>query len=175
MHPLNYVVAHVHWIRAGRHQLDAKRISVTGGFEGLVPPARAFNQCRAHRLRRAAIDVIDDRLDGIAHRSRRILLLQPMMAEVVPGDGFADGRGKVHEANSRVPGARIVCARLETRRRQLDKRDVLSNSNGLRYWCDLPDQRAGLAFTGESKSRFDFSVLRKILCVREKESAARRI
>ncbi len=97
------------------------------------------------------------------------------MAEVVPGDGFADGRGKVHEANSRVPGARIVCAWLETRRRQLDKRDVLSNSDDLWDGRDLPDQRAGLAFTGEGQRGFDFSVLRKILCVRQKESAARRI
>src|SRR5438552_810803 len=94
------------------------------------------------------------------------------MTDEVLGDGFANRRGKVHEANSEIPAAGIIDAGFETGWRQLDKRDVLANSNGLRDWCDLSHQRASLAFTGERKSSFDFGVLWKILCICEIEGAA---
>ena len=44
MHPLDHVVANIHRIGAGGHQLDAKRILVADGFECLVPPTCAFDE-----------------------------------------------------------------------------------------------------------------------------------
>ena len=78
VHPVDDVVADVE--RAGilRQQLDLERVAITRGLERLVPPARALEQRRADRLRRAGIEVIDDRLHRIADRRGRILLLQPM-------------------------------------------------------------------------------------------------
>src|SRR5437588_13100016 len=98
-----------------------------------------------------------------------------MMVEVALGDGFADRGGKVHEGNSEVSGAWIIEASLETRRRQLDERMMLADSDCLRHRRDLSHQRPGFTFTGERKSSFDFRVLRKIPGVREIESAARGI
>src|SRR5215471_15347315 len=110
MHPLNDVVAHVHRIDIRWHDFDAKRVAITGSFESLVPPTRAFGQSRTHRLRRAAIDVINDRLNGIADWRRRIFLLQTMTADEVFPDWLADRRGKVHVLNAEETGAGIVFA-----------------------------------------------------------------
>ena len=81
MHPLDHVVANVHRVRALRQHLDPECIAIACSLEGLVPPASAFDQRGAHRLRRAAIDIVGDRLYRIAHGRGWILLLQP-----VPGD-----------------------------------------------------------------------------------------
>src|SRR5207247_6250554 len=93
--------------------------------------------------------------------------------DVVPGDRLADRRGKIHVANAEIAGARIVGARLETRRWQFYKRMMLADSDRLRHGCHLPHERPGLTFAGESDCRLDFSVLWKVLCVREIERAAR--
>src|SRR5258708_4020406 len=114
MHPLDDVVAHVHRVGAGRHQLHAKRVAITGGLESLVPPARSFDQRRAHWFGRAAIDVIDDGLDRIAHRGRRIFLLQAVVTEVAFSDRLADWRRKVHEANPGISGTWVINAGLKT-------------------------------------------------------------
>src|SRR5689334_9854807 len=105
MYPLNHVVAHVHRVGVGWHDLDPKRVAVTGSFECLVPPTCAFNQSRTHWLRRAAIDVINDRLNRIADRRRRIFLLQTMAADKVFPDWLADRRGKIHVLNAEEAGA----------------------------------------------------------------------
>ncbi len=115
MHPLDDVVTHVHRIDFGRHDLDAKRILVTNRFERLVPPARAFEQRRTHRLGRAAIDVINDRLHGLAHARARIFLLQTMTRDEALGDRLLDRRREVHVVDAEITGARIEHSWLETR------------------------------------------------------------
>src|SRR6185369_3100950 len=81
MHPLDYVVTNVHRVRVFGHDFDTKSVTVAGGFKRLVPPARAFNQSRPHRLRRAPVDVVNNRIDWFTHRGRRIFLLQSMMID----------------------------------------------------------------------------------------------
>ena len=44
--------------------------------KGLVPPARAFKQRRAHGLRRSWIQVVNDRFDRLADFRLRVYLLQ---------------------------------------------------------------------------------------------------
>jgi len=63
MDPLDDVVSHVHRVGAFREHLHAKGILESDGLEGLVPPAGAFEQCRAHRLGRPPVEVVDDGLD----------------------------------------------------------------------------------------------------------------
>src|SRR5882672_11433402 len=94
-----------------------------------------------------------------------------MMANVVLRDRLADWRGKIHIVNSEIAGARIVGPRLESRRRQLNKRMMLAHGDrpGIRRY--LP-QHWSRFFAGEGKPRFDFSVLRKVFGVTEIESAA---
>ena len=45
-------------------ELDVEGVNRAGGFERLLPPARALDQSAANRLRNSAIDVVDDRLDN---------------------------------------------------------------------------------------------------------------
>jgi nucleoside 2-deoxyribosyltransferase len=61
VHPGDDVVADVLRVHAFRQQLDAVGILEAGFLEGAGPPRCAFNQRRTHRLRRAAVDVVDDR------------------------------------------------------------------------------------------------------------------
>jgi len=78
MYPLDNVVANVHGIGALGEHFNPKRILETGGFKRLIPPACTLNQRAANWFRRAAIDVIHDRLDRLANRRCGILLLQAM-------------------------------------------------------------------------------------------------
>src|SRR5437016_6070700 len=121
MHPLNNVVTHIHRISVGGHNFDAKRVSISCGFERLVPPTRALDQSRTHRFGRAAIDVVNNRLDRLACCRRWILLLQAMMIDVTLDDWFANRRGEIHVLNSKVSSAGIVDTWLEAGRRQFDE------------------------------------------------------
>src|SRR6266850_454696 len=94
-----------------------------------------------------------------------------MMANVVLRDRLADWRGKIHVVNSEIAGARIISARLKSRRRQLNKRMMLAHGDRLGIRRYLP-QHWTRFFAGEGKRRFDFSVLRKVFRVSEIESAA---
>ena len=99
--PRDRVVAHVHRVGAFGHDLDLEAVAEAGGLERLVPPARAFDQRGPDRLRRAAIDVIDDRLHRIAHRRRRIALLDAMAADELLAHRLAERRGDSRRSRSR--------------------------------------------------------------------------
>ena len=139
MHPLNHVITNVHRIGISRHDFDAKRVSISGSFKCLVPPTRAFDQSRAHRFGRAAVDVVNDGLNRIARGRRWILFLQAMMIDITLDDWFADRRGEIHVLSSKVSGARIVEARFESRRRQFDERNMLANRDRLGHRRHRPD------------------------------------
>ena len=85
VHPVDHVVADVERADAFGQQLDAEGIAIAGRLERLVPPARAVEERRADGLGRAGIEVVDDRLDGFAHRGRRVLLLEPVTADEALG------------------------------------------------------------------------------------------
>src|ERR1044072_385021 len=102
MHPLNDVVTHVHRFHVGMHDSNAKRILVTKRLERLAPPARTFEQRRAHRFRRAAIDVVNDWLYGLADGRARIFLLQTMPRDETFRDWIFDRRGEVHVVDSKI-------------------------------------------------------------------------
>src|SRR5206468_11974568 len=94
----------------------------------------------ADRFGRAAIDVVHDWLYRVAHRRRRVLLLQAMMIDVALGDGLANWSGKIHIRDSEIAGARIVNSRLETRLRQFDERVVLADTDCLGHRSYLSHQ-----------------------------------
>src|SRR6266516_7553796 len=96
-----------------------------------------------------------------------------MMTDVAPGNRLADRRGEVHVLDPKIAGARIVGARHETPRWQFDKRMMFADGDRLRHGRHLTHERPRFTFAGESDSRLDFSVLRKVLSVREIERAAR--
>ena len=166
MHPLNHVVAQIHRVRALRHHLDAKRIPVSCCLKRLLPPVRAFQQRRPNRLRRPAIEVIHDRLDGLAHRRARIFFLQAMPRRKPFYDRLADRRRIIHVRNPKKTRARIVRARLVSRRRQLHKRMMLAHRDRLRRRRHIFHPLAGM-IARERQRRFDFSVQRKIFRPRQ--------
>src|SRR5437879_4546084 len=96
-----------------------------------------------------------------------------MTIDEVLSDWIADRRREIHVLNSEVTRTRIVFARLESWRRQLDERNVLANSDCLRVRRHRTHEWTGVAFSRERQRRFNFSVLRKVLRVREVEGRAR--
>ena len=95
MHPLDVVVADIHGIGIGGQHFDTEGVAESGRFEGLVPPAGAFEQRGADRFGRARIDVIDDGLYRIAHRCVGILLLQAMANNETLLQGLTDWRAVI--------------------------------------------------------------------------------
>ena len=73
--PVDDVIANVPRVGVFGEQFDLEGVAVADGFEGLVPPAAAFEEGGADGLGGAAIDVIDDRLDGIADFGVGVFLL----------------------------------------------------------------------------------------------------
>ena len=74
--PLDHVVAEVHGVGVFGQEFDAEGVFVAGGFEGLVPPAGAFEEGGADGFGRAAIEVIDDGFYGFAEFCGGIFFLQ---------------------------------------------------------------------------------------------------
>ncbi len=125
VHPVDHVVADVHRIGVGRQHLDLEGVAEAGGFERLVPPHGALDQRLLHVLRRAGIDPVSNRRHRLAHRRGRVLLHQAMAAQIAEHDRLADRLAEIDEAQSAVPGAWVVDARLVAVGRQLDERQVL--------------------------------------------------
>ena len=142
VYPLDDVVAHVERIGSGRHQLHAERIPVPGRLERLVPPARAIQQRRADRLRRPPVQVVDDRLDHLADRGRRVPLLQAMPAQVAAGHGLAERRRVVDEGDGAVARPWIVGPWGVPVVRQCDERLPLAHGDRIRTRRDRLDGAA---------------------------------
>ena len=92
-------------------------------FHQLAPSTQRL----LHVFRRAGIHPVLNRLDRLADRRARILLLQAMAADVAHLHRLADRHAVVDEGQAAVAGARIVVARLVVVVRQLDERDVLAH------------------------------------------------
>ena len=174
MHPLNHVVTQVHQVRAFRQQLHAKRIFVSRRFERLIPPPCSFKQCRANRLRRAAIQVVHNRLNRLTHRRSGISFLQPVPCSEPLHDRLAHRRRIIHIRNAIKTRTRIVGTDLVTRWRQLYERVMLAHCNRrrIRRYILHPFSRL---ITGERERRFHFRVQWKILRVRQINRASRAI
>jgi hypothetical protein len=71
MDPVDHVVPDIERADALGQELDAERVAIASRFERLVPPLGAVEERRADRLRRAGVEVVSDRLDGLAHRGGR--------------------------------------------------------------------------------------------------------
>src|SRR5215213_1172644 len=173
MYPLNHVVTNVHRIDIRRHEFNAEGIFVSEGFEGLAPPARAFEQCRTNGLRCSTIHVIDNRLDCFADTCCRIFLLQTMPRDIALGYWLLDRRCEVHVFDPEITGARIEHARLEAGRGQLHKRMALTHCDRFGYGDNLSDVLSR-SFANKRQGGFHFCVLRKVLCVWKIKSAATR-
>ncbi len=131
VHPVDDVVADVERVRVLGEQLDAERVPVPRGLERLVPPARAVEKRRADRLGRARVEVVDDRLDRLAHRRVRVLLLQPVTRDEALRHRLLDRRRVVLVRDREVAGARVEEAGLVAVVRELDERVVHADARGL--------------------------------------------
>src|ERR1700746_2927161 len=87
-HPFDDVVADVHSIDTFGQQLDLKGILVTSGGKCLVPPPGAFANGGPNRLGNCAVNVINDRLDRLAHGCGGISLCQPESCDITFHNGF---------------------------------------------------------------------------------------
>ena len=176
MHPLNQVVADVHGVGVFGQQLHSECVAIAGGFKSLVPPARAFEQRRADGLRRAAVEVVDDGLDGIAHGRAGVLFLQTMPGDEVFFERVAERRGEVAEGFAEVPGARIEEARLVAGARKLDQGMMLADGDRLRRWRHLTNVIARFALGHrEGERRFHFGVLREAFGTGQIDGGARSV
>ena len=148
MHPLDDVIANVERVRVLGEHLDAKRVAIPGGFERLVPPARAFEQCASHGLGRPGIEVVDDRLDRLADLGRGVDFLEPVTDAVIPLQRVADGRCIVRESAVAVGNAEDARPRIERQRlvalvRQANERVMHVHGHGRRVRHDSRQMRTG--------------------------------
>ena len=107
VHPLDHVVAHVHRVGALGEELDPEGVPEAGRLERLVPPAGPLEDRGANRLRRAAVHVVHDRPDRLAHRRTRVLLLQPVPHDELPDQRRPELRGVVGVPDREEPPARV--------------------------------------------------------------------
>ena len=105
--PLNNVVPHIHRVGSLRHHLHPEGVSVAGRFKCLAPPAGTVQQRGPDRLRRAAVEVVHDRLNRLADGSRGVLLLQPVAGDKPFGDRLVNRCRIVHVGNAEIPCAGI--------------------------------------------------------------------
>ena len=108
MDPVDHVVADVHRVGALRQHVDLEAVAETGGFERLVPPARAFDERLPDVLRRAVVDPVLNRLHRLAHLRIRVFLHEAVAANPMHLHRIADRHAVVDERQAAVTGARIV-------------------------------------------------------------------
>ncbi len=138
--PVDHVVADVHRVGALGQDVHLERVAEARGLERLIPPAGAFEQRLLHVLRRARVHPVLNRLDRLAHRRRRIFLLQAMTTDVAELHRLADRHAVVHEGQAAVAGARIVDARRVVAVGQLHQRHVLAHRHGVGRRRDAADR-----------------------------------
>ena len=105
-----------------RTHLHAEGIAIARGLEGLIPPACAVQESAANRLRRARIEVIDDRLDRIGDLGPGIHLGDAMTTEETLLERRAERRRAVLEVRPEETGAGIEVACLVAGTRQFHER-----------------------------------------------------
>src|ERR1700733_2127697 len=175
MDPLDHVVADVHGVGAGRQDVSLEgAFGPTGGLEGLVPPACAFEERGADGFGCAAIDVVLDGIDGFAVcLAVRILLEEAMADDELLVEGFADRCVVVAIRSGEVAGARVEAARREAGAGEFDKGLMFADGEGVGVGRDVADKlTTGWAVSGEGEDGFDLGVLRESLCRVEGDGGA---
>ncbi len=113
MHPLDDVVPGVHRVHVGGHVADLERVDEARRLEDVTPPLAADLEGRAVRLGHGRVEVVDDRLDGLAHRGVRIALLQPVPHRVAGHVLLVEGLPEVEVAHREEADARVEAPRPE--------------------------------------------------------------
>lgn len=160
--PLDDVVADVHRIGISGKDVYAKGVGrPTGGLEGLVPPARAFDQGGADGFGRAAIDeVLDRSLGDTAVGTTWVLLEEAMADDELLVERGAERNGVVAEAGGKVSGAGVEAARGKAWTGKGDEGLVFVDGDGARVGADV-GEKVGLGgvIGGEGEDGFDLGVL----------------
>ena len=155
MDPVDHVVADVHRVGAVGEHRDLEAVAEAGRFECLAPPARAFDQRLLHVFRRARVDPVLNRLDRIADRRVRVLLLQAVTTDVAHLHHVADRHAVVDVGEAAVAGARVVVARLVVVVGQLDEREMLAQRHRFgrrRHAADRAGEEAAAASTAAARA-----------------------
>src|SRR5690349_21540507 len=132
MYPLNDVVAQIHRVRPFGHKFHVKGVFVTGRLKSLVPPASPFEKRGANRLRRAAVEIVNDGFYGFAKGGRRISFLEAMPRDEALHDRLAHRCGVIHVGNPEEAAARIVNTRLVAGRGKLHEGMMLADGDRFR-------------------------------------------
>ena len=172
MHPVDHVVANVHRVGVRRQHLDLKRVAKTSGLKRLIPPRSTFDQRVLNIFWRAAIDVINDRFDGLAYGGIRVFFLKPMAFDPAFFEVFVNIRTVVVKADRDHTDTRVKLARFEFVIRQLDQRGALADRNVAARRCDLIDKVIRFAGGRKRDGRLDLGVFRKAFCVRQIQGTA---
>jgi hypothetical protein len=175
---VDHVVADIHRVDALGQQLDAVGVLEAGLLEGAGPPGRAGDQRRAHRLRRTAVDVVDDRLLDGADGRRRVGLFQAMPHLPVHVDAAGQRRGEIEVADIEAAGIRMISTRtpaaLLRDLRQAHHADTLAHRQAGRFRRDLAHV-VRLTRSREGQHRLQFDVVGEGLGLVGQHRAARRI
>ena len=171
VHPLDDVVAHIHRVGARGQHLDTIGVAVAGRLECLRPPARTVEQRGSHRLRCARIEVVDNRLDGLANLGGRVHFFEPVPAAEIAYQRLTDRRGVVEEPTRVVAQADDAAARFVGQRfvavvRQADKGMVHVDSQCIRVRRNAAQVRP-CPVADERDDRFDFGVVGERLRARQ--------
>ena len=164
MRPGDDAVADVHRVHAFGQELDAVGVLETRLFERALPPVRALEQRRAHRLGRAAVEIEHDRLANRALRGRWIGLVEPETRLVAHVEARCERLRIVVEADAESARCRMIKARRIARRRQSHEAQVLAQRQALGLHRDILDERL-IARALERQHRFELGVVRKALRV----------
>ena len=132
MHPVNHIVTHIHGVSTVGQYFYAKGILISRCLKSLVPPAGAIEQRTPDRFRRTGVQIINDGFNRLAQISIRIFLLQAVLCNKPFRDRFLDRCAVILIADAKIPGPGIKSTRLKTIIRQLYKRMMLTNGNGIR-------------------------------------------
>ena len=140
MDPLDHVVADVHGVCALREDFDAEGVFESGGLKGGGPPAGSFDEGGADGLWGAAIDVVDDGLDGLGDGGGGVALLEAMADEEALIQRVAEGLGVVAELVGVEAGAGVEAAGLVAGAGEFDEGGVFAEGDGVGVGGDLGDE-----------------------------------
>ena len=174
VYPLDHMVAGVHRVHVRGHVIDAEAVDEPGRLEDLVPPHPADLEGRAVWLGHGRIEVVDDRLDRLAHLCRGVGLDQPVATRqrrlVVVVEGLPEVEvpdGENPDPGVEAPGRVPVIG-------EHHQRVMLPKRHRPPVGCVTLDFAARpLALEGER--RLHLRVLRERLRPREEDGAAARI
>ena len=160
MYPLDHVEAHIHGVCIRRQHFDLEGVLVAGRLERLVPPAGAIQQGAAHRLRRPRVEVVDNGLDSLADRRRRVPLLQPVARNEPTGQLILERHRVVDIAERPEATLRVKVAGSIARFRQGHEAVVHAHADrpGMGHYIDQEFTGIG---PGKGHCRLQFGIARE--------------